>query len=139
MQNFGIPICPITQEAIVEPYIDREGNSYEKNAILAWISINNVSPITRNPLNINDLQPNRDLKYLIENINLNVVNQQHIKNEHNAKFDNCSKCNKIIKVSNKYRGKNKPICYNCRPWSCSLCTYSNNSNRLTCEMCENSK
>ena len=27
---FGIPICPITQEPMIEPVIDPEGNSYEK-------------------------------------------------------------------------------------------------------------
>ena len=30
---FNIPICPITQEDIINPVIDREGNTYEREAI----------------------------------------------------------------------------------------------------------
>ena len=29
----GIPICPITQDVMREPVIDREGNTEEKSAI----------------------------------------------------------------------------------------------------------
>lgn len=35
----GIPICPITQDVMKEPVIDREGNTYEKSAILEWASL----------------------------------------------------------------------------------------------------
>ena len=30
--SFAIPICPTTQEYMREPVIDREGNTYEKEA-----------------------------------------------------------------------------------------------------------
>jgi len=49
-----------------EPVVDKEGNTYEKEAIHKWLSRNNSSPITRNPLDINDLKPNRALRDLIE-------------------------------------------------------------------------
>ena len=39
--SMGIPICPITQEPMKDPVIDREGNSYEKKAILEWLKSNN--------------------------------------------------------------------------------------------------
>ena len=59
-------ICPITQQKMVDPYIDPDGNSYEKSAIDNWLSQNTVSPITRNPLSWEQLVPNRVLRTLIE-------------------------------------------------------------------------
>jgi hypothetical protein len=53
-------------EVIKNPVIDREGNSYEKEAIEQWLNRNETSPITRNPLKISFLIPNRALKSLIE-------------------------------------------------------------------------
>eukprot|EP01035_Chromulina_nebulosa_P020052 gene20052-26032_t len=54
--------CPITAEIMKDPVIDREGNSYERKAIEKWIKIHRISPITRNPMTIADLTPNRALK-----------------------------------------------------------------------------
>ncbi len=64
-ENNNIPIaftCPITHMLFEDPVIDNEGNSYEKKAIEDWLKRNQTSPITRNPLSINDLKPNRGLK-----------------------------------------------------------------------------
>mmetsp|Transcript_14356 Transcript_14356/g.21909 ORF Transcript_14356/g.21909 Transcript_14356/m.21909 type:complete len:728 (-) Transcript_14356:82-2265(-) len=58
--------CPITGELIDDPVIDHEGNSYEKDAILEWLSENQNSPITRSPLHVDQLTPNRTLKALID-------------------------------------------------------------------------
>jgi len=60
--------CPITGENMKDPVIDHEGNSYEKKAIMEWLKKNSTSPITRNPLRLNQLSPNRALKNLIEKI-----------------------------------------------------------------------
>merc|ERR1719502_791828 len=46
-----------------DPVIDRDGNSYEKEAILNWLRPGkNESPLTRKPLRETDLTPNRALK-----------------------------------------------------------------------------
>ena len=58
--------CPITGSIMLDPVIDREGNSYERSAIEKWIHEHNRSPITRNPLSIKDLIPNRVLQQTIE-------------------------------------------------------------------------
>jgi hypothetical protein len=58
-------ICPITQAMMRDPYIDGDGNSYEKEAIMNWVSSNPVSPITRNSLQLYQLVPNRVLKDII--------------------------------------------------------------------------
>lgn len=62
-------ICPITCLLMNEPVIDPEGNTYEKYAIEKWLSIENISPITRNKLNKKDLIFNRSLKEAIIDYN----------------------------------------------------------------------
>ncbi|KAG4067573.1 hypothetical protein HA402_005345 [Bradysia odoriphaga] len=57
--------CPITLALMDDPVCDKEGNSYEKSAILDWISRHGCSPITRSPMEATDLVPNRALKDMI--------------------------------------------------------------------------
>eukprot|EP00980_Cylindrotheca_fusiformis_P015178 scaffold4199_cov101-Cylindrotheca_fusiformis.AAC.6 len=57
--------CPLTRDVFVEPVIDAEGNTYERDAILEWLQHNDTSPITRNQLAEHHLVPNRVLKNLI--------------------------------------------------------------------------
>lgn len=59
-------LCPITHQIMDDPYIDPDGNSYEKAAILDWLASRQISPITRRPLLPNQLVPNRGLKTLID-------------------------------------------------------------------------
>ena len=59
-------LCPISHMLMKDPWIDTDGNSYEKDAIMSWLNIQKVSPITRNPLDPAQLVPNRILKDLIE-------------------------------------------------------------------------
>jgi hypothetical protein len=49
-----------------DPVVDREGNCYERQAIEAWLAVNATSPVSRNPLSVADLVPNRALKDMIE-------------------------------------------------------------------------
>jgi hypothetical protein len=58
--------CPITLNMMEDPWSDIDGNSYEKNAIFQWVQQNGISPITRNPMSLSDLKPNRALKDLIQ-------------------------------------------------------------------------
>ena len=61
-----IPECPITKQAMTDPVMDPDGNSYEKSAIMAWLTQHGTSPITRKPLTAAQLVPNRALRDLIE-------------------------------------------------------------------------
>jgi hypothetical protein len=46
-----------------DPLMDRTGRSYERAAILEWITrMNSTCPITRQPLFVKDLLPNNKLK-----------------------------------------------------------------------------
>lgn len=58
--------CPLTHELFNDPVVDPEGNSYERSAITEWLQKNSTSPITRTPLAISDLVPNRALRDAIE-------------------------------------------------------------------------
>ncbi|KAL3815668.1 hypothetical protein ACHAXA_006561 [Cyclostephanos tholiformis] len=58
--------CPLTMAVMKDPVQDREGNSYEKEAILQWLAKNSTSPITRNRLSRKHLVPNRALKEAID-------------------------------------------------------------------------
>jgi hypothetical protein len=81
MQSF---ICPITQSIMDDPVIDYEGNTYDRKAITEWLLTHDTSPITRNKLYINQLNPNRALKETIElfkNNNLSLTIQSSITTE----------------------------------------------------------
>jgi U-box domain len=64
--NYCIPhefICPLTLETMVNPLMDRSGRSFERKAILEWITTkNSICPITRQPLFVKDLVPNNKLR-----------------------------------------------------------------------------
>lgn len=58
--------CPLTYLVMTDPVIDPEGNSYEKSAILEWLSRQETSPVTRSRLVPSMLVPNRALKDALE-------------------------------------------------------------------------
>lgn len=59
-------VCCITGEVMMEPWSDPEGNTYERSAIEKWLTMKAESPVTRTPLRLDQLIPNRALKELIE-------------------------------------------------------------------------
>jgi hypothetical protein len=58
-------MCPLALEIMFEPVLDREGNSFEREAILKFLEGNAVSPISRMPLNPSMLVPNNALREVI--------------------------------------------------------------------------
>ena len=136
---FTIPICPITHEPIINPVIDHEGNTYESHAIREWIRSNHSSPITRAPLEESNLIPNRALIHAIEALTISISLQNEEKPSFRSReknIANCSGCGKLIAVSQNYQGKKQATCYNCRPWNCKSCTFTNVAALKKCSMCE---
>ena len=43
-------LCPITQEAMIDPVITVDGFTYEREAIAQWLEKNGTSPLTGEPL-----------------------------------------------------------------------------------------
>lgn len=58
-------LCPISHQIMKDPYVDSDGNSYDREHIMNWLTLHETSPITRNPLTTSALVPNRVLKSLI--------------------------------------------------------------------------
>ncbi len=61
-KKFENLICPITHQIMKDPHITKYGNSYEKDAILEWLSKNKSDPFTRQPLQAHEIYPNLALK-----------------------------------------------------------------------------
>jgi len=59
-------LCKITMSVMRDPVMEPDGFSYEREAIEKWIRKHGTSPMTRRPLRIEDLKPNRALKDAIE-------------------------------------------------------------------------
>ncbi|CAF3848769.1 unnamed protein product, partial [Rotaria sordida] len=53
--------CPITYELFHDPVLTPDGHTYERQAIEQWIRSHGTSPITRQPLSIEQLYPNRKI------------------------------------------------------------------------------
>ncbi|CAF1642425.1 unnamed protein product, partial [Didymodactylos carnosus] len=59
-------ICPITFDLFRDPVVAEDGHTYEREAIISWIRKHGTSPLTREPLTIEALRPNRTLKKLVD-------------------------------------------------------------------------
>ena len=60
-------ICPITAEILTDPVIGTDGHTYERAAITEWLTTRQQhSPMTRVPMNVEDLKPNFALRASIE-------------------------------------------------------------------------
>lgn len=57
-------ICPITLELFRDPVKAKDGHVYERRAITRWILQHGTSPLTRQPLEINDLVADDELQSL---------------------------------------------------------------------------
>ena len=55
-------ICPITQEVFKDPVMDNMGRTFERNAILEWLSENGTCPMSREPRRAFNYIPNPTMK-----------------------------------------------------------------------------
>ena len=61
--------CPITHCVMKDPVQGSDGHTYERSAIISALTYKRESPITRQPMTINDLKVNVALKFLCDNYN----------------------------------------------------------------------
>jgi Mg-chelatase subunit ChlD len=59
-------MCPISMDLMTDPVVAPDGHTYERAVITEWLHTNNVSPLTRHPMTVSDLQPNFALRSAIE-------------------------------------------------------------------------
>lgn len=98
--------CPITCEVMRNPVQGSDGHNYEREAIIRALKQKNESPITREPMSINDLKVNASIRFLCDKYhqgNLGVEEQiPKVKNDalvsnNNIKINhNCFKENKSL-------------------------------------------
>ena len=60
--------CPITGDLMKDPVSEPDGHTYERDAIMTWLSKKNTSPLTRKELNVGDMKDNISMKKSIESI-----------------------------------------------------------------------
>ena len=58
--------CPITADIMVDPVQGKDGQTYEKAAIIHALSIKQESPITREPMTSADLKVNASIRFLCD-------------------------------------------------------------------------
>ena len=61
--------CPITAQIMIDPVSGNDGHTYERSAIVEWLSRNPISPQTRAPMTAQDLTPNVSIRYLLDQYN----------------------------------------------------------------------
>jgi len=69
VRSYCIPeefICPLTLDIMREPVVDRLGNTYERDAIFAWIRDHRTCPMTRRKMGPRDVIRNQLLRSRIE-------------------------------------------------------------------------
>lgn len=112
MSNTNAPrsfYCPLTMEVMVDPVIDAEGNTYERKALLQWLSHYGVSPVSRQPLNSNLVVPNFALRDTIHEVmGAAWVNQrtEEVRHQYSSEMEDTSEhSNCEFSQSSKYRGR----------------------------------
>jgi hypothetical protein len=51
--------CPLSYELLTDPVIDPCGHTFEKSYIVGWLNINPICPLSKHPLSLANLVPNR--------------------------------------------------------------------------------
>jgi Mg-chelatase subunit ChlD len=58
--------CPITGEVMKDPVQGNDGHTYERTAIIEWLSRNPISPQTRAAMQPSDLKMNANIRFLCD-------------------------------------------------------------------------
>jgi serine/threonine protein kinase len=68
-EGFTVPnelLCPITSLIFRDPVVATDGHTYEREAITQWLQQRRVSPMTREPLSLDKIIPNRVVKKMVD-------------------------------------------------------------------------
>lgn len=60
--------CPITHEVMHDPVLAPDTHNYERAAIIQALSVNPISPMTRQPIRVDQLIENRELRQEIQQL-----------------------------------------------------------------------
>lgn len=92
--------CPITGDIMVDPVSGNDSSTYEKSAIVEWLQYKNVSPITKQPMTLNDLKVNANIRYLCDKYHAGELGNKKVKKNNPliSSNDINLKNNNIIKI-----------------------------------------
>jgi U-box domain len=79
-QIYDVPeefICPLTLQVMTNPVVNRQGNRYEKAALVKWLSLNTACPLTRNPIRLSDFIRDTNLQQKIKQWRTNQGEDPH--------------------------------------------------------------
>jgi len=68
--------CPITHELMVDPVLAPDTHNYERDAIVYALAINPISPMTRQPIRVDQLIENRELRQEIQELMSNQTTEE---------------------------------------------------------------
>ena len=77
--------CPITSDVMTDPVQGNDGHTYERSAILEWLSRNPISPQTRQPMRESDLKVNASIRFLCDKYHSGAFGTIDISDRPNAK------------------------------------------------------
>jgi hypothetical protein len=59
-------ICPLTNNIMIDPVIDKHGHTFEKTALFGWLKNKPTCPLKNEPIDPSDLNSNQALKEIID-------------------------------------------------------------------------
>ena len=77
--------CPITGDVMTDPVQGNDGHTYERSAIVEWLSRNPISPQTRQPMTESDLKVNASIRFLCDKYHsgdfgsIDIINRPNVK------------------------------------------------------------
>lgn len=82
-------LCPILQTPIRDPVEGNDRQIYERSAILKWLSKKQTSPVTREPMTVNDLKPaNSAICYLCDKYHSGKMGKSQVQSKSKI-LNNC--------------------------------------------------
>lgn len=77
--------CSITGDVMSDPVQGNDGHTYERLAIVEWLSRNPISPQTREPMSESDLKVNASIRFLCDKYHSGAFGKIDISDRPNAK------------------------------------------------------
>ncbi|CAF3419238.1 unnamed protein product [Rotaria sp. Silwood1] len=69
--------CPLTLKLFRDPVVAQDGHTYERKAIEEWIRKKGTSPLTDQPLSIENLIPNRAMKKIVDSFEISTHSKNY--------------------------------------------------------------
>lgn len=101
--------CPITRSLMIDPVIASDGHTYERTAMIQWLTEKNTSPMTGADLANKTLTPNQAIKeQLLEVMNeLECLYREHRKLQHERRMEPPRELTRSESVTSFFHPTNK--------------------------------